>query len=306
MRISFPIRARALLSVAVGVAAMAVGIVPASAANVSGELLIKGVGYNFTHAYANFQSGRAGSAVTYTVRIVNNGPVTSQYRVELRQPSATFGEATIYDGATAVPYGVPYFSPPLAPDATKNITVRITSLQNAVQAIDDANVRLYDGSSLLELDEHLVAFNIAAPSRGTTPYDVFVRNGAQLAVGGSVSDQAMSAPPVRQGGAGTYSIRLQNDGTSATRIGLTSDGPYCAGVAVSFRSGFADVTTAVRSGTFQSNLLAPGAYQDLTATMKNVAAAPSCADAAVGLDTSDPAGAPKVLVYLWLPFVATS
>jgi len=52
---------------------------------------------------------------------------------------------------------------------------------------------------------------------------------------------------------------LQNDGATASRIGLRSDGPYCPGVTVSFRSGFTDVTDAVRA-----QMRAIGTHQGLS------------------------------------------
>jgi hypothetical protein len=294
-----------------GLAMTAAAVTPANAATPSATMLVKGVGSTFSHAESSFQSARAGSAVTYTVRVVNNGPSTSQFRVQLYQPSATFGFATLYDGSTAVPPNdefpndTDYITPPLAPDAAKNVTVRISSLQTTPQTVDYAEVRLYAPGAEFPLDVHFLAFNIAAPSRGTTSYDMFVRNGGQLAVGGSVSDEVMSSAPVRAGGASSYSIRLQNDGTTATRIGLLVDGPYCPGVTVSFRSGLTDVTNAVRAGTFRTSLVPPGGHRTLTATMKDVAA-PGCTEAAAHVVSTDPDGAAQVGVYLWLPFVASS
>jgi Tol biopolymer transport system component len=84
----------------------------------------------------------------------------------------------------------------------------------------------------------------------------------------TATTQVLPVVKVKRGAASTFNLRLQNDGSVDDTLALTG----CAkskGFAVAYRSGGADVTTAVTTGAYRTGALAPDDIKsvDLTVTV---------------------------------------
>jgi hypothetical protein len=94
--------------------------------------------------------------------------------------------------------------------------------------------------------------------RGT---GAFVGNDIYNTTGLGQSRSGSAAP----GNSVTFRISIQNDGTSADRIGVDAAGAAVDGYSVRYFRGTTDITAAVVAGTYQTWSLAPGAAYLITA-----------------------------------------
>src|SRR5437868_7147803 len=110
---------------------------PAGAANLDGKLQIKGPGSaytwangdNVTSAHYVSLSVAAGSAATYSVKVVNTGSEVAQYNIKLpfSDPSLTIAVTSGSIIATPLALGPDgYYTSPIKPGAAQLITVKIT------------------------------------------------------------------------------------------------------------------------------------------------------------------------------------
>lgn len=116
--------------------------------------------------------------------------------------------------------------------------------------------------------------NTPAPAKGTSSYELTATQGSQPYVGGPVSDQTATAPALNVGQSATFTVRLKNDGTTATNIGLkVTDVDGCAGSFTTVvRVGTAVWTNEALAGTYTTPLRSPGQYTTVQVVVKRVAA----------------------------------
>lgn len=288
-----------LVAILTALGLVATGTPSADAFVDPGVMLVKGPGSAYAPSlYASLSAPR-GQTVKYGLKIVNTGANQAQYRVTLNWDPALYGG--LYDGSTLL-YKQKYWTPPIAPGKSKILTVKVAANTSAPQDLYAIDVDLYSAADDDYLESHLLLLNVAAPAKGTGAYDELIKNGAQKYIGGSVSGEVMSAPAVKPGGSASYTVRLQNDTTTANVIIVRATAPSCAGVSAKWTSGTADITDLVQSGSIGWQLN-PGAHRDLKVTLRYGASA-TCTDALVTVSTSSDGTDTQVSNYLHLPMIS--
>lgn len=254
----------------------------------AGQLQIHGPGTTYTASYgtAVSEAVAAGGAASYSLKIVNIGQTVGQFEVRLNANSGNPAATTLYSATldvTSLATSTPGFvTQALAPGKNQVLTVKVSPLANDPQGITFTNVDLYamDGT---HVSGQTMETNVQAPAKGTTAWDLFVRNGSQPWVGGSYTGpyggQAETAPSIATTGSAQYTVRLQNDSTASTTVGLhmTNATPECDSFPVRVMDGTANVTAKVLAGTYVTPTpLAAGAHRDLIVTVKYSTAGNGC------------------------------
>lgn len=255
-----------LLATALSAAgALAVTASPAHAA-VSGDLLAKGSGSVYSQSSVVNQGVVPGAAPrSWSFKIVNTGNTAEQFKV-VKTAFTAGSTATLYKGSTVLPNR--YFTAPIAPGGSLILTLKVGVAAGSPQGEYFGQVELRDPDTNAILDAIYADAN-ATYQKGTTRNDLFVKSGAQPYVGGSVN-QYTSSNALKPGNSTTFLLRLQNNGAtgaSSTLSGLNF--MACeSDFAFTVKLGTADVTAAVRAGTYSTGPLAPGARKDLKLWVK--------------------------------------
>ena len=272
------VRSRMLSALAVGVlavaGAVALDIAPAGAAPAAGELQIKGAGSLYTRNYIVNQSGAPGKVIPWTVKVVNTGGASAQYKVTLTQPTAPV-TAAMYNGSVLIPSDT-YYTPFIAPGKFVLVTVKATVPVNATQGFEHLiQIGLADAITNTTLDGAYADLFVAAPAKGSQANDLFIKTGAQAFVGGSASGQFITAAAIKPGSTATYTVRLQNDRLTAATVTLTASSDCGAPWITTLKNGATNITSAVFGGGGFVVPLAGGAHKDLVLTEK-LGAATGC------------------------------
>jgi hypothetical protein len=249
---------------------------PAGAASHSGALQVKGPGSTYAPMGSSVTlAAAAGTAVTFGLKVVNTGPGTAQFRVEVHQSVLATATVVVTAGSlnvTPLASSDGYYTNPIAAGGNQLLTVKVTRPAGSPQSAYNTFAYLYatDGT-YLGID--YLTTNVQAPAKGTTALDLFARNGSQPFIGGSYSGQTATSPAIATGASTQFTVKLQNDGTVAGKIGLLmgySDPESCGHASFPFtvKDGFTDVTAAAK-GSYLTPTLAVGASRTLTVTVKN-------------------------------------
>ena len=257
------------------VAAAVVAVRPVGADTLTGDLQIKGVGSYFTEAPTVNLGVAPGKTVLFSVRVVNTGTQTTQYKVVL---TGAAGDVTskLYLGATLVPSGT-FFTPLLAPGKNVVLTVKVTPAATSAQLTYVDTVSLSDPIDGTPFDSANLVSNVAAPAHGVLDSDLFLKTGTQPYVGSPVSGQVETAGAVKVGTTVTFNVRLQNDVDFTTITTLNATVDCSASWAVTFKAGTKNITAAVLGPGYQV-IITNGTHVDLVLTVKLVAVQPCTAN----------------------------
>jgi hypothetical protein len=253
----------------------------AEAAVTAGTLQVKGPGSVYTVNGATVSLATSpGTAVTFSVKVVNTGTAVAQYNVKIFADSrltvaATTGSLNLTPLA-AGPDG--YFTAPIQPGAAQIIAIKLTPAAGTPQTSLNTYVQLFATDGTTTLGQVILDTEIQAPATSGSGYALYARNGTQKYIGGAVSDQIATAPALKLGSTAIYKVRLKNDSASSTQIGLFMANGSCGSYyTTTVKAGTVDVTTAAASGQYVTPVLAPGQSKVLTVSIKYVALAPpSC------------------------------
>jgi hypothetical protein len=252
------------------VATLALGTAPAHAAP-SGYLLTKGTGSVYSKSDLVGLSVVPGNrGATFSYKIVNTADLPTQFKVELSYSgdSANYLIAELHQGSTRVPGK--FYTPLIAPGGSFALTVKAYLEPATPQTqLPTFKIDLKDPETNAQLDSALGAAVVPAPTSGTKSNDLFIKTGTQPFVGGSVSNQLISASAIKPGNTAAFVLRLKNDGTAPATIGLTGGGALaCPQLTLTVRQGTQNVTAAVKAGAYNTGNLAPGAKKELTVQVK--------------------------------------
>lgn len=247
-----------------------VGSGASSAASQSGELRIKGPGslYSGDDSVVS-EAVAAGTVDTFELLVVNKGTTLAQYNIQVTQ-SGVPATAELYSGTLLLsplasgPDG--YYTAPIASGKTQALTLKIKIPLGTPQSSATAAVRLFstDGNVLSTVNART---EIKAPTYGTTAADLFLRQGAQPFIGGSVIGQLATAPAINVGGSAAFTFKLQNDGAVPAAVqGQAYVYADCATFVI--KDGAVDVTAAFIAGTYVTPVLAVRTARTLTMTFK--------------------------------------
>jgi hypothetical protein len=255
-----------------------VGVAPAHAATSSGTITVKRSGAtNFGEIAGN--AAGPGATASFQVRVTNTGSTLDQLVVR----------ATYFDNFTApmvvtqgssditalVNSSAGYVTPGLAPGQSVVLTavrhVDPDTMPGAA-SFDQVLFSLFSRSGGSSLGTATAIVFSPVTSVGPSSSDLFVKSGLrQFAPKGAVSD----APT--KGASATFTLRLQNDGTTPNAVALKSLYPNLCQWIYVIKNGYKDVTAAVAAGTYVTPILKPGTHHDLTVKVTNTGP-PSCQD----------------------------
>ncbi|KAA1418948.1 choice-of-anchor D domain-containing protein [Nocardioides humilatus] len=214
----------------------------------------------------------SGKLRTYKVGILNEDTVARSFKVRLTQSGATATASlwTTGAGAHELPVdGGDYVTPAIAPGKAGAYLLKVTPTAVG-QTTSRVDVDLLTDLGVL-IEGIDTETNTAAPSAGTTGYELFVKNGSQPSIGGPVSGQTMTGPALKVGQKATYSLRLQNDGAGSGPIGLhVWDLSACPAFTTTVKVGSTDITAAAMAGTYYTPVLAPSKHKTVVVTVKRV------------------------------------
>jgi hypothetical protein len=252
---------------------------PATAASHQGRIQIKGVGsyYSGPNAVVSEVVAR-GTTDQFEVQVVNTGSTLAQYniRVQTSGMSVTTG---LYAGPLSLtplaagPDG--YYTAPIAPGKTQSFILKAAvpkAAQRWTEAVNTLSLTATDGTLL---DSSEARTDAAAPTYGTSPWDLYGKQGAQQWVGATVSPQStMSAPAIKVGGSAVFSVKLQNDSNSPSVIDVSMyPGAPSSCSSVTVLDGKVDVTETIGRDVYLTPVLAPHASKTLTVTFKRTVGA---------------------------------
>jgi hypothetical protein len=280
---------------AVLVATFAVASPASAAGGEQGELLIRSIGTAYANGPVSAPAERvttAGTAVTFSVEVLNTGSSTAQFLLRLSPGQTSCDPSGCPAPAIALTQGSlnvtasasganGYYTPPIAPDKLAVLSLKVTPPRTAVP--DNAYFEL------LELDDTAgsrlgtaVADTSIKDSTGTNSYDQYFNAAGQqplAAPAGTFSNSVIGmsqAEPL--GGTATFTVRLRNDSTTPTEIqyGFLDQTQCNADFHIVAKVGTTDVTNAVENGTYFTPMLAHGGQTTITITVKYVSPAKAC------------------------------
>jgi hypothetical protein len=255
----------------------------ADAATPSGTIAIKRLGATNYGEVAGFVANAGGTA-QYYLRVRNTGSAVDQFRVKVTTEDHFEVTRTLRKGQTDVtaaasaPQG--YLTPAIAPGRSLLLTF-------VVRVADDAN---HDGTNFVHTGfdlwssaddvnlDRAAGQTILESTSGITAWDGFVRAGHGRLAGGSTPD-IVFGDALNPGQGTTFTVRLQNDSSAPSTIGLKTSAVSFVCAAdwpITVRDGFKDVTTAAKAGTYVTPTLNPGSHRDVTVRITNAGGGPDC------------------------------
>lgn len=241
------------------------------------DLKVLGVGSVYTGRdhLVTMTASAPGIVKKFPLVVLNEDTIAHSYRIRLDtsgMPAATAVRATSTNAVLPVD-GTDSLTPVVQPGRTFAMVLWVTPTGSG-QGTSTVRATL-----LSELDAPIesvtTGVNIAAPTHGTSSYELFARQGSQLFVGGQPF-QTMTGPALNVGASAAYVVRLRNDGPAPSQIGLRlTDADGCPGsFVVTAVVGTKVVTAETSAGTFLTRVLRPGGYQDVRVTIRR--SAPGC------------------------------
>jgi hypothetical protein len=248
---------------------------PSSAASHSGALLVKGPGSVYSGSGALVSEAvSAGATDKFELKVVNTGTTPAQYNVKVVQ-SGTPADVSLYTGTLVLtpfsssPDG--YYTAPIAPGKSLALVLKVAVPAGTPQGTTQVTVALYSTDGL-PLGFVQAQTNVKAPTYGTTATDVFVRQGSQPYVGGSLDSQIATSPAVDVGGSAVFSVKLQNDGPVPASVrGYAVPVSECATFTIT--DGTTDVTAAMAGNLYATPVLDVHASKAFKVTITRTGAA---------------------------------
>ena len=269
------------------------------------RLLLKGPGASYTDAGGVALTAAAGGTSSFGVRLSNAGPTAATYYVNLFSSSLP-ATAVLYSGSGLFltrmsDAGSPapgYYPVTLLAGASRQMTVKVTLPKDSPQGLNQVSFGVLNAAGEF-INGALLTTNVKPPARGSSAHEVYARSGTQPFIGGEVNSQFAMAPPIATGSAATFSVKLQNDSTLSTTIGLKVSSGFCGSAfPVTVKDGTRDVTADTLAGTYRTPVaLAPGASRTLTVGARNMGS-PSCASTAFQIQSLTPEGNEAHYEYL--------
>lgn len=301
---------RRLLGISAGVSILLSALLlasPSSAASHSGDLVIKGPGTLYSGDGAIVSEAAAvGAAVRFELKVVNTGTTLAQYNIRVVQTGLP-ATADLYSGSLALtplsssPDG--YYTSPMAPGKSQAFVLKVTIPAGSAQGSAATHVVLFSTDGHV-LGNVLAQTEVKAPTNGTTPTDIFAKQGSQSYVGGSVSAQMSTSPALKVGGSAAFTVKLQNDGPTSTTVrGYAIATLGCA--IVTIKDGVTDVTAGVLGDSYATPVLAIHEARTLKVTVTRNAATGCGPHDFITFFAHDIGFANSHYVYLVMPYPAT-
>ncbi|GAA3809929.1 choice-of-anchor D domain-containing protein [Nocardioides panacisoli] len=212
----------------------------------------------------------AGATATYKLGILNESSTPQTYRLALT-PGSPAQVWTTGFRAAELPKdaGGDYVTPSVAAHKVLALTLKVTP----AQVVEPADVTLLsaDGGRIESVSTET---NLPAGA-GTTRYELFAKQGTDPYIGGPVATpQTATGPALNLNQTATYTLRLENDGTDASTVGLkVTDLDGCAGsFKPTVKVGTKDITAAALAGSYRTPSLAPSKYTTVKVSVKRIAA----------------------------------
>lgn len=242
------------------------------------DIKILGIGSVYTgHDHLVTRTVKAsGTQMKYKLGIVNEDTVAHTYKFRLTSSKAA---ATAQVWATGFPAQLlptdgagNFVTGTVAPGKTVLFELRVTPTAPG-QVTSRVAVDLLSSEGDL-IESVTTETNTAAPTNGTSGYELFVKQGSQPMTGGPVDEQTATAPALKVGQSTSFKLRLKNNNTTSTQIGLRltrTDG--CAGsFTVTVKAGSTVITLPAATGSYLTPTLQSGRYKDITVSIKRTAA----------------------------------
>jgi hypothetical protein len=240
------------------------------------DLKLLGVGSAYTgrdHLVTRTVSA-SGKVQAYPLVILNEDTTAHSYRIHL--DAAGFPSTSdVRNGVTGavLPTSAPgtYTTATVQPGKTVSYSLRVTPTG---VGLGTSRVGVTLQSDIGATIESLTTeTNTAAPANGTSPFELFAKQGTQAFIGGPTAGQTTTGPALNVGSAASYTVRLKNNGTTKQQIGLRlTDIDGCAGAfSVSVTAAGKVRTVDAYAGTFLTPLLGPGGYQDVQVSIRRAA-----------------------------------
>ncbi|HWJ10958.1 MAG TPA: choice-of-anchor D domain-containing protein [Nocardioides sp.] len=218
----------------------------------------------------------AGKVMIYKLGILNEDSLGRSFKVRLTS-SGSPATAQVWStgfGAKALPTddSGAFITPLVAAGKVVTLDLKVTPTAPG-QHLSRVDVDLLTdfGAVIESVDTET---NTPAPAKGTSSYELTATQGSQPYVGGPVDNQTSTAPALNVGQSATFTVKLKNDGTTATNIGLkVTDVDGCAGsFSTVVRVGTAVWTNEAFAGTYSTPLRTPGQYTTAQVVVKRVSA----------------------------------
>jgi hypothetical protein len=210
-----------------------------------------------------------GATATYKVGILNESSTAQTYRLALT-PGAPAQVWTTGFRAAELPKdeGGVYTTPSVAPHKVLALALKVTP----GQALEPADLTLLsaDGG---QIESVRTETNLPAAA-GTTSYELFAKQGTDPFIGGPGVARTATGPGLNLNQTATYTLRLENDGSAASTVGLkVTDLDGCAGsFKPTVKVGAKDITAAALAGTYRTPSLQPSKYTTVKVAVKRIAA----------------------------------
>lgn len=285
---------------------------PGSAASQAGTLQIRGPGtlYSGDGVFVT-EAVSPGTADKFELRVLNTGTSLAQYNIKVETgglPAATnlYAGSLVLTPLSSGPDG--YYTAPIAAGKYQALVLKITIPVGSPQGSSYARVHLFstDGNALATVSAET---ELKAPTKGTTSHDLFVKNGSQPYIGGSIT-QTSTSPALKLGDSTVFTVKAQNDGpvTAVSQLyyhALTT-GPNpidnkC--VTVTIKLGTVDVTDTFKNSAY-SAALAPGASLTFKVTMTRTGSA-GCGAFDFGMFGNFASTFEKIEEYVSIPYPAS-
>lgn len=183
-----------------------------------GALWIHGAGSVFAgpNSYESVPTTPSGTA-TYTIEVVNEGPVTAQFNV--RMPSTgSLATATLAAGSllttplAAGPHG--YYTSPIAPGKSEVLTLRVKTPASATQTDKYLNeVDLYDTSA--DFLNRVQTYTTIKSTTGSATADTYTTTpgGGYVRAAPGEDFSVTTAQAIKGTAKAAFTVKVQNDGT---------------------------------------------------------------------------------------------
>jgi hypothetical protein len=218
----------------------------------------------------------SGDTMTYKLGVLNEDSVAHSYRIRLTPSGAAATAAVWASGfnAKVLPTDADgsFVTPSIGAGKVVLFQLKVTPTAPG-QVVAGVGVDLLTDTGLL-IEGLDTETNTAAPTAGTSSFELFAKQGTQPYVGGPVDGQTATGPALNVGQSSIYTLRLKNDGATPQQIGLKlTDVDGCAGsFTTTVKVGTKVWTTEAFAGTYLTPVLLPGRYTQVTVTVKRIAA----------------------------------
>jgi len=252
----------------------------AVAASTDAALQVKAVGSTYQDGGTVALAVDAGGTATFTFKVVNRGTSLAQFKLKTNSfdnPSTHTLLSGTTDVASLAASSDGVVTGPIAPGASALYALKVTLPANALpygSAITTVDLFSMTDTNIKQV---ATATQVAAPAKGTTALDLFLRAATSEPFVGGSHYALVTGTPLKVGASTTMTVRLQNDGTSASTIALAINQNYCQSTfPITVKDGFTNVTASVMEPGTYVRTLAVGAKRDLKVTFKNTGADPDC------------------------------